>query len=110
MRRRPHSTHWCSTLLSLSSLAMNRGIGISQAGAIPGTHSELHISGKIMLRPNPVLPNPGISWLGLGDNHLQMAQLFRLVKYYNLPINIYIYIYIYIYKLYIYIYSINLSY
>ena len=36
-----------------------------------------------------VLPNPG-NMVNKG-NHCQMAQQFRLVKYYNLPRDIYIY-------------------
>ena len=45
-------------------------------------------------------PSPGIMVKG---NHPQMAELFRLVKYYNLPRDI-IYIYVYIVYIYIYIY------
>ena len=41
-----------------------------------------------------VLPNPGI--MVNKGNHPQMAELFRLVNYYNLPRYICIYIYMYI--------------
>ena len=50
-------------------------------------------------------PSPGIMVKG---NHPQMAELFRLVKYYNLPRDI-IYIYICIYSVYIYIYIIFIN-
>ena len=40
-----------------------------------------------MVRPKPVLPNPGSSGFILGKSYPFMAQEFRLVNYYNLPRN-----------------------
>ena len=38
-----------------------------------------------LYRPHVILPNPSLSWFILGKSSPFMAELFRLVKYYNLP-------------------------
>ena len=46
--------------------------------------TTLIVSGQISSRPSPVRPKPGIVASKAG-NHPKMAELFRLVNYYNLP-------------------------